>query len=199
MDPEQPSEKEERQWHCPFSIGRRMQPRLGFHLRNGWWILPLLSLLGFIDLVIAVLNFKPGLPLAFELLSFVLLFVMMRPVFHAFCWRSCSCWIANQTLLLMGWCLSMPLNLAAVVKSIAALILQSQNRLPVTLNYVSIALAMVLFFYDVAISFYDFSAKFGREVYVPFPGWDTHFRQEALRRFVRTSAASKITSLALLW
>lgn len=184
-DAEQASEKEKTEWHCPFSIGKRQRPEFGSNLQNGWWALPLLQLLGCIDLVIAVLDFKPGLPFAFEIvylvfevISFLLLCAMMQTVFKAFFWFE---WGTLRRFLIVVWCLSVPISLAAVAKSIASLVLETQNRLPVVLNYVSIALAALLFFYDIALSLFDFPAKFGHDVVVSFPGWDTIFRREALK------------------
>lgn len=106
-----------------------------------------------------ILDYKPGLPIAFEivylvfeLLSLVLMWIIMVALFHP------AFGVKEKAVLIM-WSFSVPLSLAAVFKSIAALILEIQDRLPVAHNFVSIviviALAALLFFYDITHKFFS--------------------------------------------
>lgn len=141
---------------CVHSLERSMA-------RNAWWILPFLSFLGIADLIIAVLDWKPGLPMAFEvvylcfeMMSLILLCLVSVPVLVFFCTHSKRTLKSQrQRELLLAWLFAIPLSFTAIIKSTISLILKAHGIHLIQLNYAGISLAAVLLAYDMVLCFFD--------------------------------------------
>lgn len=138
-----------------------MLPHLPDSLDHEWWAFPLLTLFGLIDLVIAILDLRPGLPMAFEivylvfeLLSLFIFCWMFTPVFEGARLFPHLWWV------IVFWLLPIPVTLAAIAKSIAAIILTTQGKDTTIISIVGIVVAFILLAYDIVLTFVDVSKKF---------------------------------------
>jgi len=130
-------------------------------LDHEWWAFPLLTVFGLTDLVIAILDLKPGLPMAFEIVYLVFELLSL----FLFCWMFTPVFVGARLFphlwwVILFWLLPIPVTLAAIAKSIAAIILTTKGQDTTIINIVGIVVAFILLAYDVVLTFVDVSKRF---------------------------------------